>query len=165
MNGASVVRLVLIITPLYLNAYLATLNITLASGLHKTNHESPCARFPAAAGAGAGASSPPSSYWSGVRCGNSLGASNCLVLPTIQSVQYCKGNYNCILGCAVASREKTKYRCRPMTTKLHFTCLILLNSQWWTNWVLTGDHSALILLWSNKKVSQRIILMQPFLLQ
>ena len=47
---------------LYLNAYLATLNITLASGLHKTNHESPCARFPAAAGAGAGASSPPSSY-------------------------------------------------------------------------------------------------------
>ena len=46
---------------LYLNAYLATLNITLASGLHKTNHESPCARFPAAAGAGAGASSPPSS--------------------------------------------------------------------------------------------------------
>ena len=26
------------------------------------------------------------------------------------------------LGCAVASREKTKYRCRPMTTKLHFTC-------------------------------------------
>ena len=37
-------------------------NITLASGLHKTNHESPCARFPAAAGAGAGASSPPSSY-------------------------------------------------------------------------------------------------------
>ena len=47
---------------LYLNAYLATLNITLASGLHKTNHESPCARFAAAAGAGAGASSPPSSY-------------------------------------------------------------------------------------------------------
>ena len=41
MNGASVVRLVLIITLLYLNAYLATLNITLASGLHKTNHESP----------------------------------------------------------------------------------------------------------------------------
>ena len=94
-----------------------TLNITLASGLHKTNHESPWARFPAAAGAGAGASSPPSSYWSGVRCGNSLGASTCPVLPTIQSMQNCKDN------------------------------------------VLTGDHSAaLILLWSNKNVSQRIIL-------
>lgn len=42
MNGASVVRLVLIITLLYLNAYLATLNITLASGLHKTmSHHAP----------------------------------------------------------------------------------------------------------------------------
>ena len=73
------------------------------------------------------------------------------------------------LGCTVASREKTKYRFRPMTTKLHFTvpqwsysyyftCLISLDNQCWTNWVLTEDHSALILQWSNKNVSQRIIL-------
>ena len=163
MNGASVVRLVLIITPLYLNAYLATLHWPVVSIKPIMSHHAPCFQQQQVQVQVPRLRPPATDQVWGV--GTAWEASTCLVLPTIQSVQYCKGNYNCILGCAVASREKTKYRCRPMTTKLHFTCLILLNSQWWTNWVLTGDHSALILLWSNKKVSQRIILMQPFLLQ
>ena len=129
-----------------------TLNITLASGLHKTNHESPWARFPAAAGAGAGASSPPSSYWSGVRCGNSLGASTCLVLPTTQSVQYCKGNDNCFFRLCCCFTGENKIQMSPYDNKIafylqsipqwsysyYFTCLISINNQCWTNWVLTG---------------------------
>ena len=139
-----------------------TLNITLASGLHKNNHESPWARFPAAAGAGAGAgagaSSPPSSYWSGVRCGNSLGASTCLVLPTTQSVQYCKGNDNCFFRLCCCFTGENKIQMSPYDNKIafylltyslpqwsysyYFTCLISLNNQCWTIW----RHFATILI-------------------
>ena len=145
MNGASVVRLVLIITLLYLNAYLATLNITLASGLHKTmSHHAPGFQQQQVQVQVPRLRPPATDQVLGV--GTALGASTCLVLPTRQSVQYCKGNDDCFLGCALAwaSRENTKYRWRPMTTKLQ-TCLRSLNNQWWENWALTEDHSALIL--------------------